>query len=354
MAITLVGSRSGGNNNGGDVSITLPGGTAEDDIVLVMGGNAASGGDAGVNTSGYNEVIDRVNGNAALSVSWKRMGGSPDGSVSCKGSSNSNDATAYVVYVFRGVSTLSAIDETSTSDEANNSDPNSPSITTATAGAAVVSCFAHAVDEPSYSAPSGYGDKVITNRTETNPLTVGAAWDAVSGAGTENPGAFNGGTSGRWVAATIALRPAVVGTVQDAVFSASGSGTFTARNGTLSVLRATGTGTATLKGNALKPQPFSMTGTLTPNFVGTGASPNPSPFVMTGTGTASFIGALAGGGALSATGTANVSFVGDFPVDAVFGSGMSAEAVFIGAQDRQKHVREVVESRGKATVTMRV
>jgi hypothetical protein len=352
MAITLVGTRSGGSSNGNDVTITLPGGTAENDIVLVMGGNGASAGDAGVNTSGYSEIVDRINSTCALSVSWKRMSGSPDSSVSCKGSGNGNDATSYVVMVFRGVSTgVSAVDATDT--EGSGDKPNSPPITVTTSSSAVVSCFIQAADEAALDPPSGYGDSIELNRTEANPVTVGAAWDTVS-AGTENPAPWDSGTADRWVAASVVLVPAVVGTVEDAVFSATGTATLTMANGTLSVMRATGTGTATFRGRAIKPAVFAATGTITPSIVGTGASPNPAPFSMTGTGTASFVGALQGAGGLSATGTANVNFVGDYPVDSTFSAAMSHSVSFIGAVDKLRHVREVIESRGTATVTMRV
>jgi hypothetical protein len=352
MAITLVGTRSGGNSNGNDVTITLPGGTAQNDIVLVMGGNGASAGDAGVNTSGYTEIVDRLNSTCALSVSWKRMGGSPDSSVSCKGSGNGDDATAYVVMVFRGVSTgVSAVDATDT--EGSGDKPNSPAITVTTSSSAVVSCFIQAADEAALDPPTGYGNSIELNRTEANPVTVGAAWDTVS-AGTENPAPWDSGTADRWVAASVVLVPEVVGTVADAVFSASGTATLTMANGTLSVLRAVCTSTATFRGRAIKTAVLAATGTITPSIVGTGASPNPAPFTMTGTGTASFIGALQGGGALSAPGTANVSFVGDYPVDSTFSAGMAHRIQFVGAVDRLRQVREVVESRGKATVTMRV
>jgi hypothetical protein len=354
MAITLVGTNSGNAANGNDVTISIPGGTVENDIVLVMGGHGNTAGDAGVSSGGYTEVIDRDRAGCQLSVSWRRMPFSVPGTVTCNGSGNANDATAYVVMVFRGVDTTTALDTTSTSDEGTNSTPNSPLITTNRDSAAVISCFIHASNETSITAPAGYINKIDATRTETNPVTVGAAWDSIPFAGGENPGGWNGLSSAAWVAATIALKPAAVGTVEDAVAAFAGGVTASFVNGTLSVLRATGTGTATLKGNALKSSPFSITGTWTQNFVGTGASPNPAPFSMTGTGTASFVGALQGGGGLSALATANVNFVGDFPVDATFASVLTGSAMFIGARDRQKHVREVIESKGAAGVTIRV
>jgi hypothetical protein len=311
MAVSLVGTASGGNNNGDDVSINLPGGTSEDDIVLVMGGTAGSGGDAGVNTSGYTELIDRDNV-CELSVNWKRMSGSPDSSVSCKGSGVGTDATAYVVMVFRGVSTTTAIDATSTSDESNNNHPNSPSISGLTDGAGVISCFIQSADEAAIDPPAGYGNSIEISRTETNPVTVGAAWDRAVGT-SANPGSWDSGTSARWVAATIALRPAVVGTVTDAVLSATGTGTFSPKGdvGSLMRLNATGTGTATWTGQAL-------------GIVG----------------------------ALAATGTATVSFEGEGGGLGVFSMTGAGSVSWVGGKEYMSSVREVIESRGAATVTV--
>jgi hypothetical protein len=316
MAISLVAANTGGSANGGDVTINLPGSPQENDVVVVMGGHANGGSNqAGTNTSGYSRVIHTANTDCRLSVSYKRMGSSPDSTVSCKGSGVGTDATAYIVMVFRGVNpTGDVLDATSQDTTGNNDNPNSPSVSVATAGTAVVSCFIQASDESNIDPPSGYGNSTELSRTETAPVTVGAAWKAVS-AGTENPGPWDSGTSAKWVAGAIALSPEVATINADGVLSATGRGTAGLASGTHFQAKyvATGTGTAAFTGGSLSTQP--------------------APFAMTGTASVDWSGGIGNGGALSATGEVTV--------------------LFVGARDQMRSVREVIESKGAATVSIR-
>jgi hypothetical protein len=314
MAITLVGTNSGSAGNGNDVTVNIPANTIQDDIVLVMGGHGNTAGDAGVNSGGYTEVIDRDRGACQLSVSWRRMPSSVPSSVDCKGSGDAADAAAYVIMVFRGVDTSTAIDVTSTSDESTGNTPNSPLITTVTDGAAVISCFIQASNETSLNEPSGYVNKIQETRTEASPVTVAAAWDAISFAGGENPGPWTGLPSAAWVAATIALRPAIAGVVEDSVFSA--------------------------------------TGTITPSFVGFLGSEG--FFTITGgSNTSIWVGQSLGiTGALSATGTATVSFEGEGGGLGSFSMLPTVTVSWVGGKEYMSSVREVIESRGAATVNV--
>lgn len=315
MAITLVGTNTGGNNNGGDCTVNLPGATSQDDVVVVIGGHAnSSGNQAGVNTSGYTRVVHLANSTCRLAIEYKVMGGSPDSSVSCRGSGSGVDATAYVVMVFRGVDTSSPIDAPSQSTSGNNNSPNSSAINVNTVGAAVISGIIQAADENNINAPSGYGNKVLVNRTETNPVTSAGAWDTINTIGSENPGAWSSGTSARWVAGTVALTPAAAPPV-DGVFTSSGN-----------------KGTATFRSFSNVDGVISLTGTGTASFVGGSVSSQPAPFAMTATANVDFSGAFLTGGTVAATGTATVSFV--------------------GSTHNMTSVREVVEERGAATVSI--
>jgi hypothetical protein len=314
MAISLVGTASGSAGNGNNVAITLPSGMVQNDVVVVIGGHGNTTGDAGVTTGGYTEVIDRDRGSCQLSVSWARMGASPDASVTCSGSGNGNDATGYVVMVFRGVDTTTAIDATSTSDEGTGNLPNSPLITTVSDGAAVISCFIQASNETSITEPFGYANETQVSRTETNPVTVAAAWRTVPSLGGENPGSWSGLPSADWVAATIALRSFVAGVVTDSVFSA--------------------------------------TGTVTPSLVG---FQDPfGIFAMTGSGnTAIWVGQSLGiAGALSATGTGTASFQGEGGGLGSFSMLSEVTVSWVGGKEYMSSVREVIESRGAATVNV--
>jgi hypothetical protein len=310
MAITLIGTHSGSNNNGGDCTINFT--AIQNDIVLVMGGTAGSGGDAGVSTSGYTELIDNRNSTVEFSVNWKRMSSSPDSSVVCTGSGVGTDATAYVVMVFRGVDTSTAIDATSTEDEGNSDKPNSPSITTVTNGAAVISCFIQGSDEINLDPPGGYSDSVEIHRSESKPVTVGAAWNAVI-VGAENPNPWDSATSAPWAAATIALRPAVATIAIDGVLSATAIANVSLIGSVGSSMRlaATGTGTASWTGTSLATQ-----------------------------------------GALAATGTATVAFEGEGGGWGSFAMTPTVTVSWVGGKEYMSSVREVIESRGAASVTV--
>lgn len=293
MAISLVGTANNGATSGADVTVTLPAGLAENDIVLVMGGhgNASGSAAASISTSGYAALTtSSLTDHYSFVSAWKRMGASPDSSVTGVGGGSGSNAAGYVVMVFRGVDTSTAIDATTTTDTGASGDPNSPAIVTATNGAAVVSCFGKHAGASVNSGPSGYGDLVSESRTDTIAFLAGAAWKAIAVAGAENPAAFDVALTGQnWAAHTIALRPAAIGINMDGAASATGTGTATFGSSATaaSPLSATGTGTATFTGVALATVgAFSMTGTGTVGFDATQAS----PFSATGSWAISFVG----------------------------------------------------------------
>jgi hypothetical protein len=292
MAITLVGTASGGNISGNNAIITLPAGMAQDDIVLVIGGTGNDGTPAAVTTSGYTSLDTSASSQVDLNASWKRMGVSPDTTVTCNGGGNAADAVAYVAMVFRGIDTTTAIDAT-TITNSGTGDPNSNSITTVTNGAAVVTCFISEDTSSPITAPTGYGDKVDEERSDANPVQVGAAWKAVATAGAENPIPWNTSfaAGANYIAYTIALRPAIATTAVDGVFSATGTANVSLIGsvGANMMLNATGTGTASWTGTAL-----GITGAL----------------AATGTATVAFEGEGGGWGSFAMTPTVTVSWVG--------------------------------------------
>src|SRR5512147_3049244 len=99
MAISLVGTASGQAADGANVTINLPAGLQQDDLVCVWGG--IPGGNSvnpGVSTSGYTEDTDLVqHPYLHCSFSYKRMGVSPDTSVTCLGDGSVFSGIAYVV-----------------------------------------------------------------------------------------------------------------------------------------------------------------------------------------------------------------------------------------------------------------
>lgn len=302
MAISLVGTASGGNTNGADVTIDLSSlGMAENDIVLVMGGhgNVSGSAAAAVSTSGYTELaVNSTAGSYSFVSEYKRMSGSPDTSVTGVGGGDAGNAVGYVVMVFRGVSTTTAIDATTVTATGSSGDPNSAPIINVTDGAAVISCFGKNLDstfEPD-GEPNGYvpadPDYLFVSRTDTEPFMAGAAWKAISGTAGDNPGSWSidASFSGGWAAHTIALRPAAEGVNMDGAGSFTGTGTASFGSNPIDAkaVSFTGTGTASFVGNSLATQgAFAMTGTATAGF----DASTDVPFAMTGTATVTWIGA---------------------------------------------------------------
>jgi hypothetical protein len=316
MAITLVGQNSQSSVNGADVDITLPTGTAADDIVLIVGGHGNDGGAAAsISTSGYTTLDTASLANAYSGiVAYKRMGVSPDTDVVATGGGDASNGVAYAVIVLRGVDTGTAIDITTTEATGTTSGPNSPALTTVTNGAAIISCFVHASNSDFFTPPSGYGNEEVYIQGEVNPISVGLALSYLSPAGTENPGPWVSEDSGSWAAWTVAFRPAVPGIVSD------------------SVLAGTGTGTASLVGSVGSSAFFTMTG---------------------GSNTAIWVGqALDDAGALSAAGTGTASFQGEGGGLGYFTMEQTATVSWVGVKEYMSSVREVIESRGAATVNV--
>jgi hypothetical protein len=356
MAISFIEAKSGSANNGGDVTVNFTN-AQSGDFVLVVGGFEDAGSNAGVSTAGYTELVELGLVNSTI-ISYKFI--TSDTGLTGLGTTQGSDGAAYVALVFRGVHTSNPIDNSYASGTGTG-EPNSPSLTTLTDGAVVVSGFVLNESRTISGSvgPSGYDTvdgNYLVNTSDTNNVTVGATWKTISPAGAENPGPWNlsGIPSADVRSITVALRPLVAGTNQDGVLSATGTGTASLVGvyEPVGPLRATGTITATFRAKPIVSAALSMTGTGTASLVGTGASPNPAPFTMTGTGTASFIGALEGAGSLAATGTGTADFRGSWPADATASLSCEISVTFVGARDKIAHVLEVIESRGAVSVNI--
>lgn len=218
MTITLRGNASNTVAGAGDVTVTLPGGMAENDIVIAAYmSNSVFDEDMAMTTSGYTELADlRANdsNDTNLGVFRKRMGGTPDSTAVFAGVGGGLDASAAAVEVLIGVDTTTSEDAaTTTATGTNSAAVDNPSITTVTDDAWVVAVGACTEDDIP-TAPSGYGDLIEDQRTEfgfTSNIMI--ATKEITSAGAEDPGVFGGitgDTGDSWCAATVALRPAVV------------------------------------------------------------------------------------------------------------------------------------------------
>ncbi len=354
MAITLVGTASGSAANGGDVTITLPAGLAENDVVLVIGGNGNAGTSADIETAGYSTDAPHSVSQLDGIVGYKVMGASPDTVVRCNGGGNSADGVAYVVMAFRGVHASVVDAATQVTDQGG--DPNSQSITTVTDGAAVISAFISEDASGSIvNPPTGYGNLVSVAQSDANPVSAGSAYRIKSPAGAENPTIWDTSFSGSAdnISWTIALKPATPGVANDGVLASTGTSSvaFVGLQDASGRLESPLLSTISFKATALSGAPLSATGAGTASFTGNSLATS-GAFSISGAVTPSFVGAIAQAGALSATGTITPDFSGRSLNDVSVSMTGSGAALFVGATTKLAHVLEAIESRGTATVTI--
>jgi hypothetical protein len=203
MAITFVGAATQDVTGAGE-DITLPT-LLENDIVLIGGSNDFAFAGVAPNTTGYAELFNPSSNAPACGVWWKRMGATPDTVVNVDEWSSGH--TAFVVMCFRGVDTTTAIDATTTNASGATGDPDAPSITTVTNGAAVVA-WGFLDDDGITTCTLSTYDDVTFLATAASPLSsTMAAWLEIATAGAENPAAFVTDGDDEWHAATVALRP---------------------------------------------------------------------------------------------------------------------------------------------------
>ncbi|MEO0215666.1 MAG: hypothetical protein ABIL14_01445 [candidate division WOR-3 bacterium] len=222
MAISFVGSASGFASDGGDVTITLPAGIQENDLVIVgysIGDGDNVDFDMALLTSGYTKVADLFSddtNDTNLGVFWKVMGATPDTSVVCDGQGGLNASVAGVCMVFRGVDTTTPMDVTpTTSTGINTFNPNPPAISWVTSGSWTVIVGANGHSRGStgtYTFPTGYTTNALSRGADDNyDTTIGIGYNP-NPALPEDPGVMiHSGTDNgmfSWCAVTLALRPA--------------------------------------------------------------------------------------------------------------------------------------------------
>lgn len=192
-----------------------------DEVVIVsygVGWEADTPAALGVTTAGYTEIVDITapadTYNNRLSVSHKKMGGTPDTSVTVTGTGHVRNAGAVVVEVWAGVDTTTAIDVTSTTATGQNTgQPNPPSITPSTTDAVVivVGSAAHAAIGVFTQPGSELSAFLSGAQADTTDCVIATGYfNWTSGA--FDPVAWTGGgtsVQSTWTAASLALRPAV-------------------------------------------------------------------------------------------------------------------------------------------------
>lgn len=215
MALSLVGQAEGVGALSTDLTITLPGGTTTDDVVyLGVATGIVSDPTFAMTTAGYTKLCDLSNVNtgtyANLAVFRKIMGATPD--TTAVVTAVSLGYLVGVVHVWRGADLATPEDATTTTAVAGSKNPDSPSITTVTANAIVLSFGAAGTDDTAVTAPTNYNNQGDINQTLQ---TVAVASRLIVSAGAENPAAwtdFSGPARPSMAAATVAIRPAAATT----------------------------------------------------------------------------------------------------------------------------------------------
>jgi hypothetical protein len=202
MAITFVGSATIQSNG----SLSLPGGMQENDIVILL--QASDSGTPAV-PSGYTSLFADTGGAPSCSISYKFMGPTPDTSVAISDWSAVNQECA-IAYVMRGVNVGDPIDRVAASAADGTGDPDPPSISTVTAGAAVFACGFLDDDNATVSALSGYSNlaQVFTNAAAGATCTIMVSWKEIASPASEDPGTYSTTGDDAWVGVSFALKPA--------------------------------------------------------------------------------------------------------------------------------------------------
>lgn len=230
MAIQFVGSKF--NSNGGNaftVSLTtLTGGisasAAADDLVIVLRASDQSS-NVSLPLSGYTQITDQYANVPGSShdpnheLYYKKMGSTPDTSVSIGASPNSNDHAALVM-VFRGVDTSNPFDATAVSVTATVGTSIDPgAITPAHANACILVMVTSMVTSSGMVGSTGYS----TLQGGPAGPAVWGQYKILTAAAAENPGVwFTSGSGGDGIiATTMALRAAVSAGGQAKVWNGS-------------------------------------------------------------------------------------------------------------------------------------
>lgn len=303
MAISYLGEVSVTHDGSvGGMTVSLTSLSLQQDDVVVVGFLLASNTDRsiGVNTAGYTEEAELFANDtydANLSVSWKRMGSTPDSSVDVSGPGSSTHPARIIARGYRGVDTTTAMDVARTTATGTNGllvDP--PSITPTTSGALIVAWGCGAANAAALS--TAYSSSDLTDFTSgivsnVYDLAYGVghkswtsgAFDAAAWTGTETA------TTDSRASVVLALRPAtasgVTGTASDTV-SVTGSAA-----GTVLVVGAA-TDTVAVTGAATGVIGSSITGTASDTVTVTGAAAGAVAVAGAATDTVSVVGSSAG------------------------------------------------------------
>ena len=225
MAITYVGGKTVATAQSGNWSTSLTnllGGSGSapiegDTVVAVYSVGSSSDLDIGVVTAGYVELAElyaNSNYDINLSVSWKRMGVTPDTNIIFSTTGGTAYGITVAVQVWRGVDEGTTFDATSTTATGTGSGAlNAPAITATTDGSVILVAggMGGRQGAQTFTAPELLNFLTVGyNASQDSSVGLGSfAWTS----GSYDPSAWGfsvtpDGTGG-WAAVTMALRPAM-------------------------------------------------------------------------------------------------------------------------------------------------
>lgn len=216
--ISLVGQVIGGNAVGNAVALTLPL-LQNDDVIYAFCTRSNEAPAIVIGQSGYVLLANIIGANTVegvfgtrLAVYRKIVSGSIDGTVSFNAGALGLGNVAYA-YCLRGVKGVqpedaTVVTATGTAGGGLTTLPT-PAITTATAGAWVITAHGMQMNNNPLSVPVGYINQVLqTSGSTKKQVTGGAGTKVILTPGAENPGDWTYNEQGQYAACTIAVRRA--------------------------------------------------------------------------------------------------------------------------------------------------
>ncbi|MGD9506929.1 MAG: hypothetical protein AB7O95_01870 [Geminicoccaceae bacterium] len=205
------------------VSLTsLTGGTDSapqaGDIVIAAFARANQYNLAALLISGYTEIAQDTSGDSegelALLVAYKFMGGSPDTTITLPTTNSTAAAGAVCISVWRNANPTTPLDVAAASASgANSAIPNPPTITPATAGCVIFACggAGHIRGTATFSS-SDLTNFLTVGGNDTNDISLGLGTKTNWTSGAFDPAAFtfsaSNSTAYAWTAITFVLRTA--------------------------------------------------------------------------------------------------------------------------------------------------
>jgi hypothetical protein len=233
MAISFIGSTSGNAINGGSITLTLPGGIAVDDLIIVayaVGDDDFTQPALAMTTAGYTLLHTAVihadggtAGDASLAVFYKWHNGSDTQAITTASGTGTDSSTAAALMVFRGVAkdglpaSIGPLEIVAATTGSNSGgDPNPPSVsgfTEATSWVVIVGAVGNNT-AITLTAPTNYTtNAVLVTGNDTFDIALGLAYRSSGISDPEDPGIFtDSGAGAAWAAVTMVLkeRPAPI------------------------------------------------------------------------------------------------------------------------------------------------